>query len=538
MSGRHANRGRPRWNRHSKQKREDVTQDRAQSVSVSDIASGRLLAWVVLEEHEHTGRFLTDIFASLDGRQQLSSQERALAVDLCSGVVRRRRTLDALLQSQISRPRQDVEPELWRLLQLGTYQLVFARTPDHAAVDTTVELAKELQRSRWTGFANGVLRNIARLLVTPADTLLRSATTEGSASVDVAEQDVPDPDDRQQRAEPVRTLVPGLSPGTSEEDAMSGVRLAAELVPTSDGQFRQLASRVFADPTLHLAEYIADAFSLPDSLARRWTGRFELPELLKVCFHSINSPNVSIRINPLRTSTVEVQHLLSGAGVEVLPGTSLNALRLRHASRVDTLPGFAEGLWSVQDESAMKAAFLLNPQPGERILDLCAAPGGKSCHLAELSDNAARIIACDVNEARLRRVHQNVARLGMTSVVPTLIERDARDIPDDDFAAALVDVPCSNTGVLSRRPEARWRFREGDLPELVILQTKLLLTAFDKVRSGGRIVYSTCSIEPEETTELIRDVVAAVNGLRLVEQHFYLPGTLGDGAYQALLGKA
>ncbi|MEZ6059448.1 MAG: transcription antitermination factor NusB [Planctomycetaceae bacterium] len=514
MSGGKSKYRRPHGNRRSKWSRQSKD-DNPETITVSEITSGRLLAWLVLEEYERTGRFLTDIFASLDNRHRLSSQERALAVDLASGVVRRRRTIDALLQSQISRPRQDVETDLWRLLQLGTYQLVFARTPDHAAVDTTVELAKQLQRSRWTGFANGVLRNIARLLVPRSE---------------------PPPRTVQQQAEPFRQSVPGQSPGTS--DSRDHVRFAADLVPLSNGEFRRLASDVFPDPQTRLADYIGEAFSLPNSLTKRWAARFELPDLLTACFHSIDPPQVTIRINPLRSSTVDVQQMLSYAGVDVSPGEMLNALRIRHASRVDTLPGFADGLWSVQDTSAMKAGFLLNPKPGERILDLCAAPGGKSCHLAELSDNSATIIACDVNETRLARVTENVDRLGLTSVVPALIQRDGGNIPGTDFDAALVDVPCSNTGVLSRRPEARWRFREADLPELVILQTRLLLTAFDRVKPGGRIVYSTCSIEPEETTDLIRDVLAAVNGLTLIEQRVYLPGKLGDGAYQALLRKA
>ena len=103
-----------------------------------------------------------------------------------------------------------------------------------------------------------------------------------------------------------------------------------------------------------------------------------------------------------------------------------------------------------------RASHLLNPVAGERILDLCAAPGGKSTQLAELANDAAEIIACDVSENRLRRVHDSVDRLGLTSVTPTLIERDGGGIPPEPYDAVLVDVPCSNTGVLSRRPEARW----------------------------------------------------------------------------------
>jgi 16S rRNA (cytosine967-C5)-methyltransferase len=201
------------------------------------------------------------------------------------------------------------------------------------------------------------------------------------------------------------------------------------------------------------------------------------------------------------------------------------------------LPGYNEGWWSVQDESALKVGELLNPVAGERILDLCAAPGGKSTHLAELSRDQATVIACDVSESRLARVAESVERLQLANVFPTLIGRQGEDLPEGPYDAVLVDVPCSNTGVLSRRPEARWRFHEADLQELVQLQTRLLLTAWEQVRPGGRIVSSTCSIEPEVTTQLIDSVTALIPGLTIIKQQLQLPGEHGDGAFQALLQK-
>ena len=155
----------------------------------------------------------------------------------------------------------------------------------------------------------------------------------------------------------------------------------------------------------------------------------------------------------------------------------------------------------------------------------------------ELGEDAAQITACDVSDARLQRVADSVERLKLTNVTPVLIERDGSDIPEAEYDAVLVDVPCSNTGVLSRRPEARWRFREDEVNDLVQLQTRLLLTALDHVKAGGRIVYSTCSIEPEETNRLVESVTAQVPGLSLVSQHLQLPGQPSDGAFQALLKK-
>ncbi len=454
----------------------------AETVSFDSFESGRMLAWYALQQYDDTGRFLSEILSDADSLHALSSQDRGLAVDVASGVVRRRRTLDTIIESQLSRPRSNVEPDLWRLLQLGAYQVLFSRAPDHAAVDTTVELARTAGYSRWCGFANGVLRNIARLLT--------GETTH----------------------EP-----------------------AADALPYQAGEFRKLTTEVFSDPLTDMTEYVGAAFSLPRAIARRWAGRLSAFDLIKACFHSMSVPQTILRVNRLVTTVDQVQTALQEHGVEVTPGLNDWSLKISHASRLSNLPGYEEGWWTVQDESAMQVSELLWPKPGERILDLCAAPGGKSTHLAELSGDQATIIACDVSEQRLERVFESVNRLNLKSVQPTLIQRDGSDIPPGPYDAVLVDVPCSNTGVLCRRPEARWRFLDSDMEELLQLQARLLLTAFELLRPGGRMVYSTCSIEPEETTQLVESITELVPGLKLLKQQLQLPAQPSDGAFRALL---
>jgi 16S rRNA (cytosine967-C5)-methyltransferase len=211
------------------------------------------------------------------------------------------------------------------------------------------------------------------------------------------------------------------------------------------------------------------------------------------------------------------------------------SIHLDQSVRLETLPGYTEGLWSVQDAAAMSASSLLDPKPGEHILDMCAAPGGKTTHLAELSHDQAHITACDVATGRLQRVLDNAARLQLTSITPQLIGKDGNSLPDGPFDAVLVDVPCSNTGVLNRRPEARWRSDESALRELVILQTRLLLEACDRVRPGGRVVYSTCSLESEENRGVVDTVLSALKDFHLERDILHLPGQPADGAYQALL---
>lgn len=447
-----------------------------------EITTGRQLAWHVLQQHDHSGQFLQDVLTACDSRHSLSAQERAAAVEIASGVVRRCRTIDVLLMSQITRPRHQVETDLWRLLRVGVWQLAFGRTPDHAAVDTTVELCRSLDRERWTRFANGVLRGTGRL----------------------------------------------LTPDQCETPVASAL-------PMSHGIYRQLTTAVFADPQIHLPDYVADGFSLPLPLAERWVARMSREELLAACFHACNPPVMTLRVNRLRSDGEAVRRLLTEHGCRVEPGHIEGSLLVTGASRVERLPGFAEGLWSVQDESAMAAALLLGPKAGERILDVCAAPGGKTCHLAELSGDAAFITACDISETRLQRVRDNVTRLSLQNVKLQLVSRDGHDLPSGPFDAVLVDVPCSNTGVLGRRPEARWRFHEAELQELIPLQTRLLLNACERVVGGGRVVYSTCSLEPEENRGVVDAVLKALPEMRLVTEQVHAAGRPADGAYQALL---
>lgn len=454
----------------------------AESVDLSNhLECGRSLAWFAVQQFDQNGTFIRDVINDADVPGRFTRAQRGQAVDMASGVIRRRRTIDTVLESQVTRPRSNVEPDLWRLLQLGTWQVLYSKTPEHAAVDSIVTLAKKAGCGRWSGFANGVLRNVQRLI--------QSETSE-------------DP----------RCLLP------------------------SDGGDISLGTPVLPDPREDRVDYIGRAYSLPRSLARRWCGRYSDQELIPLCLQTLAPPALTgIRVNLRRTTVSDVQAQLESAGARVTPGPVSESLLLDVSGSVDALPGFKEGLWSVQDPSACQAALMLKPQPGEAILDLCAAPGGKTTHLAELMGDKGTVIACDVTDWRLERVRENIERLQLNSVKLHLIERNGNGIPELPYDAVLLDVPCSNSGVLSRRPEARWRFSENDLRELTELQMELLLRSVDHVRPGGRILYSTCSIEPEETTELVAAAVDHVFGLTLNTQILQLPNEKSDGAYRALL---
>jgi 16S rRNA (cytosine967-C5)-methyltransferase len=399
------------------------------------------LALQVLLQTERGSAFAHELLDRQFVQASISAADRRLSTQLVNGVLRRRGTLDALLASVVDREPQHVEAWLWNLLRLGAFQLVFlSHVPPHAAIHETVELAAVFRRERAKGFVNGVLRSLSRLLT--AD----------------------------------QTEHP-----------------AADTVPVSDGSYRRLARPVLPDPATDPVKYLASGYSLPDWLARRWYERNGWEECIRLGFWFAEPPSLWLRCNPLRTDRATLQAALAQAGVEVEAGEEEQALQLRGASSIRELPGYEQGWFTVQDAAAMRVAPALKPKPGSRVLDLCAAPGGKTTHLAELMGNRGKIIACDVDDQRLQTLHELAARLGI-GIIETCRLESNQEPPAGPFDAVLVDVPCSNTGVLGRRPEVRWRLKPRDLERLAPQQTRLLEQAGDRVRPRGAILYSTCSI--------------------------------------------
>lgn len=410
--------------------------------------------------------------------------DRRFLTQLVFGVVRRRGTLRALLEPFVRLPFRAVEPRVRDVLHLGAFQLVLlTHVPRHAAVNETVELAAHVGAARAKGFVNGVLRRLA----------------------DVVTDEFTD------------------TPG-------------ADAVPTDDGRYRRLTRPLLPDPTTAPDDYFAAAFSYPRWLADRWLDRYGPQETTRLGFWFNAPPPLWVRVNKLHTDRETYRLRLAAGLIDAQPGEHPQSLRLPEHLPIRSLPGYATGDFTVQDHASMLVASALGVHPGLRVLDLCAAPGGKTTHLAELMDNRGLITACDTDARRLETLTTLCQRLGVKGVRTHLLRPDDEP-PPGPFDAALVDVPCSNTGVLGRRPEVRWRLRPGELERLVRLQTRLLFQALERVRSGGVVVYSTCSIEPDENEGVVRAVCRGLRNLRLEAEHHAVPGRPSDGGYWARLRK-
>lgn len=280
---------------------------------------------------------------------------------------------------------------------------------------------------------------------------------------------------------------------------------AAKLV---NGALRQLARTrdqwKFPKGPEHELERIALEYYHPEWLVRRWKFRYGLEEAVKLCRFDNARPAFSFRVNTLRESRESLQKKLAEKGIAT------------HLSRwspdgliCDSLPSleilveqFGPDIY-IQDESSMLDAAVLDPQPGERILDLCSAPGGKTTHLAQKMQDRGEILALDLYDHKLELVRENARRLGI-QCIRTEKQDGTVFVPEWENGAdrVLVDAPCSGLGVLNRRTEARWTKEERSLSQFPPLQKKILENAARYVRPGGRLLYSTCTLEQDENTRM------------------------------------
>ncbi len=285
---------------------------------------------------------------------------------------------------------------------------------------------------------------------------------------------------------------------------------------------------------------------LYDTLQRQW------PQATPAIVEANNGqPPMTLRVNGMRTTRDDYLQQLAEHGIEAAPGAlCTDAICLASPCDVNELPGFADGLASVQDEAAQLGAMLLAAMPGERVLDACAAPGGKSCHILERQPDLAELVAMDIDEGRLQRVGDNLARLGL---VATTLAGDGAQPPAALAAASfdriLVDAPCSASGVIRRHPDVKLLRRAADIPPLAAQQLAILQGLWPLLKPGGVLLYATCSILEEENSAVVARFIASQPAAQLMlpEVDWGQPVSHGrqllprpggpDGLFYALLQK-
>lgn len=270
---------------------------------------------------------------------------------------------------------------------------------------------------------------------------------------------------------------------------------------------RKLNTLTYPDFQKNPVEHLSIVYSFPQWLVQVWVQEYG-PEQTKALCQFFNKPSpLWVRTNSLKISRDNLEEQLAEKGIKTVPSKRVpEGLCLVDNLEVAKLEQFKMGLFTVQDESSMLVSHVLSPEPGQVVLDVCSGPGGKTSHLAQLMGNKGVILAFDVHQHRLQLIKETCARLGITNVQTDL--QDARyltKVIKDPVDMILVDAPCSGLGVLGRRPDARWRKQPEDIRELQKIQKEILNEAAQLLKTGGTLVYSTCTITHEENQGVVED---------------------------------
>ena len=411
---------------------------------MASIPNSRTLAFLALknvyQKKAYTDVALNRVIKSVDKSVEISQSDRSFACELVYGIVRRQRTLDALIDLLGKKKAAQQPPDLRIILHLGLYQLRYLdRIPASAAVNTSVELAKEQGIAKLGGVVNGLLRSYIRQ----------------------AENNDP--------------------------------------LQLPDNAIARLGIK----------------YSFPDWIVTTWLEQLPIEEVDRLLAWFNKSPKIDLRVNILRTTVSEAAAAMEDASISVERIPNLpQGLRLASAGAVTNLPGYKQGWWVIQDSSAQLVTHLLDPQPGETVIDACAAPGGKTTHIAELMQDTGQIIACDRAAKRLNKVRENAARLGLRSI--KIEPGDSRRAEFTNLAdRVLLDAPCSGLGTLHKRPDIRWRQTSQAVRELFALQRELLEQAATWVKPKGILVYATCTLNVLENEKVIQSFLANNSNWRI-----------------------
>jgi 16S rRNA (cytosine967-C5)-methyltransferase len=308
----------------------------------------------------------------------------------------------------------------------------------------------------------------------------------------------------------------------------------------------------YPDPNEDLVAYFSAYYSHPSWLVKRWLARYGKEETENLLIANNNRPSHTIRVNGLRTNIEELQKLLKSVDLKFSAGKYLpEFLKLATLTNIVDWEYFQKGYFTIQDESTGIPVKLLDLQSGNRVLDLCAAPGGKTAFISDLLKNTGEVVALDKFESRLKILEKNLKRLGAENV--SIKEIDALEYEDESgFDKVLIDAPCSGFGTLIKKPDLKWKKDLGDIRKIANIQYQLLAKGSSLLRVGGILVYSTCTTEPEENKDVVKKFLEQHQGFKvvnakesvneiLVDEEGYvqtLPSTHGlDGSFAVKLQK-
>ena len=443
--------------------------------------TARFVAMKVLNQLDLENGYASNILNSyLD-----QTEQKQRATDLVFGTIRNQFAIDLVIKTFTGKPVKAISKKLLTVIRIATYELIYRpRVAKYAVVNDAVENIKTIAGQKQVGFVNAALRQITR--------------------------------------------------GIENRDAEIESADLTKLLPIWIKRGCLFNKEILLRPERFPEKYLSDAFSLPLWLTSSWVENFGYEDALGICLASNRNPSVYLRVNTLKATQEKLVAMLEEAEIKH-ETIDEKIIKLKSPKAVFDLPGFAKGLFSVQDITASKPAKAMNAKAGDKILDLCAAPGGKATQLAEITADKATIIATDIDSIRLRSVTKNTKRLKLQSIIISNYDQLRQHGPFDHI---LVDSPCSNIGVLARRPEARHRLKKETTGKMVEMQKQILEKALELIKPEGTICYSTCSITGEENSLLIEYFVSQHHNVKVIQEELTLPSAAMpdcDGGYFAIL---
>ncbi len=379
----------------------------------------------LLAAEKNTAHAIDDLLSEALQKCSLSPQEKRWTMELVYGVTRMKLQIDAWIESVYKGRYRKAQHSIKSLLRIGVFQLKYMQTLEHAAINETVALCREVKQAGASNLVNAVLRHI------------------------------------------------------------QGIELSQILAAFEEG------SKRLSIETSH-----------PEWLIEKWLLRYNRSDLLKLCEHNNMPPRIWLRRNVSRVERTDFETFLERENISFKRSSLIDSFyQIDSGGALLNTKEFDQGWFSFQDLAAGLVATLVEAQPGEVIVDACAAPGGKMAMMSEMTGGQARILACDASSARLLRVRQNIERLTLKQIEVCQLDASTDQIPEAD--KILLDVPCSGTGVLSRRPDARWRRQDSDTASLTEIQSNIVKNSWQSLKPGGVMVYATCTLEPEENWSLI-----------------------------------
>jgi 16S rRNA (cytosine967-C5)-methyltransferase len=291
----------------------------------------------------------------------------------------------------------------------------------------------------------------------------------------------------------------------------------------------------YPDPNEDLIGYLSAYYSHPSWMVKRYVERFGREDTEKLLAANNEKPYLTLRINALKTKPEEFKNLLDSVNLKYRQGVYLSEFfKLMNLTNITAWDFYTKGYFNIQDESAGLACRLLDVHEGQRVLDMCAAPGGKTAYIAALMHSRGEVVAIDRFESRLKLLQKNMTRLAVDCV--RIVAADATEYKSLPFDRVLVDAPCSGSGTLSKKPDIKWKKDLFDIRDLNVVQLKLLNKAATMVKVDGVVVYSTCSIEPEENFEIVKKFLEENPNFRFESAQGKFPDELIDenGCIQTL----